>query len=817
MKNGAPDAPQTCNPITFSSGNKYYKQTDLALAGPGLLFGFTRHYNSQATSNGSSGYGWTTSFSDHLTFEVNSITLYEADATAVEFVTDGNGSYFNLTDQLRVIEQTSTGYQLTEPDGTAMAFDTAGRLMEIADRTGNFQTLTYTADVLASVEDNYGRRLEFTYDGNGHLATLTTPAGDYTYSYDSQGNLTGMTNPDATTRSYLYEDVNDPHNITGIINENGILSSTVVYDTQDRAVSSEKAGGVDKLTVTYNADNTRQLTDSKGRVTNFALHVDYNIGRIKSSTGPGCGSCPASTNAQYTHDARLLVTSQTDALGHVTSYTYDSRGNMLSETKGAGTSQEQTTTYTYHPTWNLVTSITRASVASPGQTRMITFSYDANGNLAQRTASGFRGASLISSSSTYGYNGLGQLSSVDGPRADTADTLNLTYYANDPSQSFNRGQLHTVVNSLGHTVSLAQYNGFGKPEQITDENGVVTTYTFDGSGKLTGKTTLGRTTSLGYDATGNLTSVTLPGGRSISYTYTAADLLASISDNLGNSIAFAYDSEGNRIREEVRDPQDLLTRYVDFDYDDYNRLMKTIYPGGAFEERLYDAKGNLAQVADPNTLVSRYGYDSLDRLSLFTTPDLAATTITHNSADEVTAVQDAEGKLTGYEYDDLGRRAAENSPDAGVTTYNYDQAGNLISKTDARGMTITYTFDALNRLTAEHYLDQTQNVSYTYDQGAYGKGRLTGRTDQSGSYAYSYDAFGNLNEEHKTINGVVYATGYTYDQDGMLTSISYPQGCSVQYGLDGAGRIQSVTWNKQAENPVTLASAVNYLPFGPVS
>ncbi|MBI5559212.1 MAG: RHS domain-containing protein [Deltaproteobacteria bacterium] len=39
----------------------------------------------------------------------------------------------------------------------------------------------------------------------------------------------------------------------------------------------------------------------------------------------------------------------------------------------------------------------------------------------------------------------------------------------------------------------------------------------------------------------------------------------------------------------------------------------------------------------------------------------------------------------------------------------------------------------------------------------------------------------------------------------------------MQYGLDGAGRIQSVTWNKQAENPVTLASAVNYLPFGPVS
>ncbi|MBI5559207.1 MAG: RHS repeat protein [Deltaproteobacteria bacterium] len=61
--------------------------------------------------------------------------------------------------------------------------------------------------------------------------------------------------------------------------------------------------------------------------------------------------------------------------------------------------------------------------------------------------------------------------------------------------------------------------------------------------------------------------------------------------------------------------------------------MKTIYPGGAFEELLYDAKGNLARVTDPNTLISRYGYASLDRLCLLTAPDLAASTITHNSAD----------------------------------------------------------------------------------------------------------------------------------------------------------------------------------------
>lgn len=87
--------PQTCNPITFSSGNKYYQENDLTLAAPGLPFGFTRHYNSQSTTEGPLGYGWSATFSDHLTFGENSVTLHEADATVVVFVADGNGSYLN--------------------------------------------------------------------------------------------------------------------------------------------------------------------------------------------------------------------------------------------------------------------------------------------------------------------------------------------------------------------------------------------------------------------------------------------------------------------------------------------------------------------------------------------------------------------------------------------------------------------------------------------------------------------------------------------------------------------------------------------------
>ena len=53
----------------------------------------------------------------------------------------------------------------------------------------------------------------------------------------------------------------------------------------------------------------------------------------------------------------------------------------------------------------------------------------------------------------------------------------------------------------------------------------------------------------------------------------------------------------------------------------------------------------------------------------------------------------------------------------------------MVSKNDANGNTITYTYDALNRLTAIRFPDSSQDITYGYDNGANGKGRLTSMTD----------------------------------------------------------------------------------------
>jgi YD repeat-containing protein len=827
------------HPINYATGNKFFRQNDLHLAGPGLPLTFTRYYNSRRETASAAGYGWSTSFSRHLAFpSATTITLVHDWGSETAFKQNAQGTFVSITDEVKEITAVAGGYELVLPDGEKNYFDSSGSLTRIRDRNGNTQSLEYLSGRLAAVEDNFGRRLELMYGAAGKLERLISPAGDFQYVHDTAGNLIETSSPALTGRRYRYEDPNGPHNLTAIVDENNNIEAAVTYDKHDRALTSELADGLDQVTVTYLANQTRTLTDSRNLSKTVELYVDAsNIVRKKSESGPGCASCPAGSGVAYTFDERLRITSATDALGRVTSYTYDGRGNKLTEIEAVGTAEERTTIYTYHPVYNLVASITRASVSNPGQNAVTTFTYDANGNLTSRAQNGYRGTTPIRSIITYGYNAMGQLTSVtvgkrlipkpprrgrtlgpllpaDGTSPNAAATLTFTYYANEQDLGFNRGQLHTVANALGHTVTFAQYNGFGKPQQVTDENGVVTTNLYDNAGRLTSKSTLGNTTSLGYDAAGNLISVTLPGGRVITYTYTPADLLETISDSLGNSIAFSYDSEGNRIREEVRDPAGALAGYLDFEYDAHNRLMKTMQPDRAFAERLYDDRGNLTQVTDPENKTTGYQYDALDRMIHVIEPGPTDTRMSYDSANAVTAVRDAEDKVTGFTYDDLGRRVEENSPDSGITAYAHDQFNNLIARTDAAGMTVTYTYDALNRLTAEQYPDAGRNVTYTYDQGANGIGRLTGMTDPSGTTVYRYNGLGQFISQERANSGMASATlSLAYDAaSGELAGMVYPSGLEVTYRRDANGHISGIAADGQP-----LLQNVTYKPFGPLA
>jgi YD repeat-containing protein len=83
--------------------------------------------------------------------------------------------------------------------------------------------------------------------------------------------------------------------------------------------------------------------------------------------------------------------------------------------------------------------------------------------------------------------------------------------------------------------------------------------------------------------------------------------------------------------------------------------------------------------------------------------------------------------------------------------------------------------------------------SYTYDQGAYGKGRLTRMDDATGYTSYQYDAAGALVQQTNNVYGTGYTTGWTYDPQGRRATMTYPSGLRLTYGYDSVGRLSGVT------------------------
>ena len=72
------------DPVSCATGNYSETQTDFAIGGRGVGLDLTRTYNSQAGAEdvkGVFGYGWTSSFSDHLVVNKTSkvTTLYQAE------------------------------------------------------------------------------------------------------------------------------------------------------------------------------------------------------------------------------------------------------------------------------------------------------------------------------------------------------------------------------------------------------------------------------------------------------------------------------------------------------------------------------------------------------------------------------------------------------------------------------------------------------------------------------------------------------------------------------------------------------------------
>ena len=645
-----------------------------------------------------------------------------------------------------------------------------------------------------SLEDSNGAvysSKKLTYDDQGNIV-----------EEEERGNLTGTSLDESHTKTYSYQtskdwDIISQKDVKGsgvkfyykkgtnvlvkklVLNkknitkrwfykydEDGSLIQTIIDDGDGENLTSydgftERHSTI--ITPKQNLPNvgTPEIVEEKYFDTKRSKYVllkkvinsfddDGNV--ISSAVYDANGICRYTLEKNY-HGGLLL--SETDPIGHVTRYSYDTNQN-LSSVHRANTSA----TYQYDPNNRLI-SVSEGDFA-------IHYTYDATGNKTSEIAP-------FGNKTLYTYDELGRTLSIaysgdQSPYIYTYDLLDSVTSMTNPVGEITQ-QTHTVRGSPirilypDGTQELFKYDLEGSLHRYLGLDGIVKIFEYDYVGRLShieyyqrgskGKNEGFKREYFQYNAF-HLISHEDENEAKITYTYDEAGRLSSlIKDHQKKE--FSYDALGRThttkkwksaaaFTLEVRE-HDLLDRIIEERLEDKSGKV-------LFKTRCtYDPEGRLQEMISypqnqENVLV-KYQYDHHGRPCAIADAYGAVTTISYQDNQQITT--DAKGTKTEEMLDPLGRVAK---------TIKRDRSGKLLFES-------TSSFDHLGNLT----LEKTARISdgkVTGDcstERSYAMGKLT--RDEQGTL-FSYDTYGNLS----SIAVLGFDTSITlqYDREGNIAS-----------------------------------------------
>jgi RHS repeat-associated protein len=733
--------------------------TDLAITrqGPPLMYGRTLGVSLfDRFREGRLGIGWTDNYDLSVTTDANGLVTVQAGSIVRFFGKLDDGSYVSFpgeTGKLTAIA--GGGLELRERNGTATGFLANGDFAYFEDNENNRVTAEYIGGRLTRVVHSDGGALNFTYNTDGYVSSVTGPDGAIvTYAYDAAGHLTSVTTVAGITTYTYTAQTSGPreHALASITNPAGD-HLFFEYDSQGRLArqtgddpdsSLDYIYGVNGYSVTDglgrtsskffdHSGQTRLERDTLGRYTRF----NYDeLGRLVSITPPGGGAgtfeydAAGNPTAQidilggkqtFTYEPTLNgMTSWTDALGNRTQYAMDASGRPLSTTYADGT--------------------------------MDRFSYDAEGNLSQTV-------SRAGESITYTYNADDRLS-----RKEYQDGSRIDY----------------------------SYDARGNLKAVTDATGTIT---------------------MEYDAADRMTKVTYPSGRFLEYDYDAAGRASRIADQSGFAVNYAYDEAG-RLGSVTDGSGGLVVRYA---YDGSGQLLRQDRGNGTATTYEYDASGQLVHLVHlaPDSSVQAqfdYTYDSLGRPESVTTAE-GKTEYVYDGGGRLISVKLPNGRVIAYQYDAAGNRVAVDDGGAitayavnslgayttvGGGAYGYDLNGNLTT-----GGGTSRSYDIEGRLVGTTGPDGT----WTYQYDALGKRVSATHNGQTTHYLNDASGLGNVFAEYDGSGNLI----AHYTQGGGLASRTSASGEAAYYGYDSIGNTTLLTGSGGA-----VLNSYNYLPFGEI-
>ena len=616
-------------------------------------------------------------------------------------------------------------------------------------------------------------------DFRGNITQVTTYA-----------NAQNLTSPITETRRY---DING--NLIKA-NTSCCAQSSLTYD-----VSNYYAYAI--------AKTSGSATDGFSQVKTTAT-FDFNTGLELSTTDANGRTSQASYDS-----VTLRPLTKTSSTGAHTDYSYDD----------AGLSVTQTTYLETHPTHTTIAEQIVKFVNGRGQVRqektlgasgvwdIVDTVFDSSGRLTQQSLPYRAGDTVYWNTQTY--DALNRILTAQTP--DGSVTQNFYNETSKPSvASSSPGETIRLVDpwgrerwarndSQGRLVEVVEPDPNGNGSVAT--NGMVTTYTYNSIGKLTGVTQGSQTRTFKYDSLGRLVAQKL------------AEASATLNDAgtyVGSgtwSDVFTYDDRSNMTSR--TDARGVKTTYT-FNNDPLNRLQSVTFDTSGFGDTAnpilpaaaisyqYRTKGTASELKDITQLsgvtvsgisTESFAFDTEGRVSsrtLTLTSRSSYPFVTDFIYDTVQRITDirypaeygngAQGrKLVHHNYDGASRLT-------GLTVDGQSHASNLVynaaSQTTslnvgvsgANQITENYSYNAqtglLNNQTVTRNGSTLLNLSYNF-AGPNGKVtqqlvKITNNLDNNKNRGYEYDALGRLKRATGGQN-VNWAQRYLYDRYGNRT------------------------------------------------
>ena len=703
-----------------------------------------------------------------------------------------------------------------------------GGILSVTDLLGHrltYSTLAWSPSTIYRVTNHVGQYVEFAFPGVANYSSPSTvrdPAGGiWQYTYNASGMLETVTSPGSSPdiRRYHYESSAGTNLLTGV-SINNVRYSTYSYYSDKRVQVSGLGDAVDRDTFAYGAGSTT-LTNAAGHATTYTFSDVSGVKYLASVARASTTTCGA-TSSSITYTANQSINYKLDWNGNKTQYAYDGYMRVGEITSAVGTPAQKTQVNSWQG-WDdftlLETTLKNAAGAAYLKT---TYTYvasgPATGSLASETVSDLRTGGQRQSLYNYTFHPNNAIATETVtrvlPGGNAVTTLSYDTLGNRVS----------LTNALGHQTAWTNFNGYGQAGRTTDANGVITDFAYDGTGNLTSRTQYlpsgPRTTTFAFNNSRQVTDISTADGRVQRTRYSAANRLDRVGNALGEYMQRGFDVPSNTASTSsarnvptmsgstpVASASGSFTSSTPM--DGLRRPWKEQGSGGQQVIYTYDGNGNVKSRSDAGGRVTSHIYDSQNRRTSTTAPDGGITTYVYDGEGNLASVTDPRGIPTSYAYNGLGQVTQRVSRDTGTTTFSYDSAGRLATEQRANGVTVAYAWDALDRMTSRTASGVSE--TFTYDEGSYGKGRLTRLNDATGQTTYTYTADGQLAQQVSTIYGASHTTTWAYNSAGQLTGMSYPNGLALSYSYDVYGRLAHLgsnlggTW-------ATLANSFLYQP-----